>query len=261
MEENEDTQGFEEPEAGTEAGEIEQEEAQDPTPQETIANKFKTLFEGLTEEEREVMAEVTREIPGLGPLPGFIPPSGHTEFPYQGARPLSEEWIELQGGYAPSPEEIAAGESAAQYGVPFPGIFPGMPYLEAAFGDSTWAKGFQPGAEEKFTLGGEERDQRQLEAAVDEADALRARIKNAENARQGKISLFKGVVVGGLHWLIEKIEGAPEPLPERPVVQAASNGGLFGARPEVMAAFQDEALAEQLAAGPMPHVGAPGEGF
>lgn len=95
-----------------------------------------------------------------------------------------------------------------------------------------------PSPHESFSLGDGQASRRQTEAAQGEVDELRSRIRAEGESRQGKVGLFRDVVAGGLHWLLEKVEGPRAPAPDAPrgPVVAKPNGS--GARQEVRAALQ-----------------------
>ena len=228
-----------------------------------LAGKFKDMIErftrdleDLTEEELAGIVQVLESISGTpGAIRAYeasvqscdgewIDPSGYMGIPQENPwnkippgpvlRDLTRDF--MPGAEYPTPEEIVEAESRAQGSGML--LFPGMPCLQNAF--SGWGAAFNPGPEEAFTMGdSEERDQRQLEAVTSEADELRERINGDAQLRQAKIGAFKNVVAGGLHWLLEKLEGTPKPAPQPPLVQPRpTSNGHYG-RAQVLQPFVD----------------------
>jgi hypothetical protein len=99
-----------------------------------------------------------------------------------------------------------------------------------------------PSPYETFDLGGGvgSAAQYQVEAAQGETDTLRARVHADENERGRKLTLFRDVVSGGLHWLLEKVEGPRAPLPDTPrgpLEALMAKAGVNGGRQQVMDAL------------------------
>lgn len=253
----------------------------------SLAAKFGELFESCTPEEREIMAKISgqalptpEQLEALktgGPFPGVEAvmqsmPHGQKVMSVadlvaaeSAARmgEMGDDWIELQPGFQGFQRPMTHDEAAKDFAQKFPGFAQHFPGVGAPF-----QAGFAPGPGESFTLGdGQERDQRQLEAAIGESDTLRARLHADANERERKLGLFKDVVAGGLAWLLEKVEGAPEPVPAEPVgpvEQIMGRTGVNGGRASVMNALREQhrAFTPSVPSFPgVPEVGAPGEEF
>jgi hypothetical protein len=251
----------------------------------SVATKFQELFESCSEEEKVALLKMYGQRFGAdAPIQDMADvlgvQSGHDLFPELG------DWIELKPGQAPPAfpasfsKPFDAPRALEEMAKAFPGAFPnplhGFDFGQFAHpGFSGFAPGvtpreFRPDPRESFTMGdGVETDQRMLEAATGEADALRARLHADANENKRKVGLFKDVVAGGLRFLLEKIEGPAAPVPSEPVgpvEQLLAKTGVNGGRQSVMKAL-DELTAPVRppvstgAVGVPPEVGAPGEQF
>jgi hypothetical protein len=260
-----------------------------------LGTKFATFLDSLSPEERECVKVLD--------LDGTEPPTP----------PPGSEWVELQPGFPggqmsqqlaefakdfpqvalpPGAFSMPLGGMPGSFGVPFqafgPGLgaVPGEPFPAKPFpspakpllggfipGPEQFGGPFAPGAEESFTLDDAASHQRKLEAANAYADTLGARLHADANERSRKLKLFKDMVAGGLHWVLEKVEGAPPPLPPEPVgpiEQGWARTAVNGGRPAVMQAIQEQLVgrtpnvvspADLVAGESAFRVGAPGEEF
>jgi hypothetical protein len=284
-------------EAAARGEEIEEAEESRQDALKSLAEKFQDVFDGMTEEEKEALSGfmgsadpvAAAAMAGFGQtvagVAGQAFPGGPgmsqqladfaKGFPGMAGAPLSvKDLIEAESasrGYAPGAFAQQAFPGMGGFGTfppPIPPPFPGMPsdWVEAAPPQGLFGMPpFAPGPGESFTLEGQERDQRQLEASTAEADALRARLHSDNRENRRKIGMFKDVVVGGLRFLLEKIEGPAAPVPPEPmgpVEQGWASSGVNGGRDQVMSAIREQLGAVRPQLSPQaPEVGAPGETF
>jgi hypothetical protein len=269
-----------------------------------ISDKFRTLYEGMDEDELALLGGIFEKMgvaTGEGPVTAekimdMSQAAGGLAQQQLSQFAPGSDWVELAPGAFPPPGALGAG-AAHDFAKDFPDAFPGMagPQFDPRMAYPAGVEGlgglftkqgfaqvpigvpfvsppaygpglpFAPGAGESFTLGdGQERDQRQIEALAGEADTLRARLHADANERKRKLGLAKDVAAGALHWLLEKLEGAPAPVPEEPVgpvEQIMGRTAVNGGRASVMHALQEQLFKTGREATAVPQVGAPGEEF
>jgi hypothetical protein len=254
---------------------------------EGLGAKFTEFLDTLSDEERKYVKVLDADAfgpPPAPPLGGWVELQPGTGFPVPGQGMTQEladfakafPQIELPPGAFSMPP--GPGMGMPGLGVPFapmggmpqpkPSVLGGFIPGPEAFGGSSFA----PGADESFTLDDAASHQRKLEEANGYADALGAHLRAGANERSRKLKAFKDVVAGGLHWLLEKVEGAPAPIPPEPVVPSPARTHVNGGRPAVIQAFEQLGAfrdrppnvvtpADLVAGESAFRVGAPGEEF